>query len=108
MKKRENFSQNAGDSEIKVNVCVFLFDLLYYNGEPLIEKSFRERREVLRYGRNGLMMDYGSRPMGQRALHRTHFKEVEGLFHFATNLDSTDTDEIATFLEDAIKVRGLR
>lgn len=73
--------KNAGDSEIKVKVCVFLFDILYYNGEPLVTKSFRERRAIL----------------------REKFVPVEGVFHFATDLDSTDTEEIAVFLEEAIK-----
>ncbi|VDM64002.1 unnamed protein product [Angiostrongylus costaricensis] len=73
--------QNAGDSEIKVKVCVFLFDLLYLNGEPLVTKCFRERRSIL---------------------HR-YFTSVEGHFGFAEHLDSTDTDEINEFLEEAIK-----
>ncbi|KAK6030878.1 ATP-dependent DNA ligase domain protein [Ostertagia ostertagi] len=73
--------KNADDAEIKVKVCVFLFDLLYLNGEPLVTKSFRERRSIL----------------------QEHFLEMEGQFAFAKSLDSTDTEIINEFFEEAVK-----
>ncbi len=39
--------KDASQSEIKVQVAIFAFDLLYLNGEPLVKKTFRERRELL-------------------------------------------------------------
>ncbi|KAF8558030.1 ATP-dependent DNA ligase [Imleria badia] len=33
---------------IKIPVCVFAFDLMYLDGEILLERSFRERRNLLR------------------------------------------------------------
>jgi DNA ligase-1 len=35
-------------SSIKVDVCLFSFDLMYLNGEELLDRPFRERRELLR------------------------------------------------------------
>lgn len=33
---------------IKVDVCLFSFDLMFLNGEELLDRPFRERRELLR------------------------------------------------------------
>jgi DNA ligase-1 len=67
--------------DVKVKVCVFAFDLLYYNGEAIVEKSLRERRELL---------------------HKA-FTPVEGEFGFATSMDGQELDEIQTFLDESVK-----
>ncbi|KAL3698658.1 hypothetical protein R1sor_012734 [Riccia sorocarpa] len=36
---------SVNQANIKVSVCVFVFDLLYANEEPLVKMSFRERRK---------------------------------------------------------------
>ncbi|KAE8353564.1 ATP-dependent DNA ligase [Aspergillus coremiiformis] len=40
--------KNVDIGTIKVNVCLFAFDLMYLNGIPLLNRPFRERRELLR------------------------------------------------------------
>lgn len=67
--------------DVKVKVCVFAFDLLYLNGEPLVEKSLRERRDLL----------------------RDAFTPVEGEFAFATYINGQELDEIQTFLDESVK-----
>ncbi|RFU72843.1 dna ligase [Trichoderma arundinaceum] len=67
--------------DIKVKVCVFAFDLLYLNGEAVVEKSLRERRELL----------------------STAFVQVEGEFAFATHMNGQELDEIQTFLDESVK-----
>ncbi|GAA6053890.1 hypothetical protein JCM3770_005319 [Rhodotorula araucariae] len=67
--------------DIKVKVHLFAFDLLYLNGEPLLEKSLRERRELL----------------------REHLQPVEGEFAFAESEDASTVDEIQMFLDRSIK-----
>ncbi|TFK77114.1 ATP-dependent DNA ligase [Pluteus cervinus] len=67
--------------EIQVRVCLFGFDLLYLNGEPLLQKSLTERRELL----------------------RESFIRVPGEFDFATSSDAESTEEIQTFLEESVK-----
>lgn len=69
------------ESEIKVQVCVFMFDLLYLNGESLVQKPFIERRKLL----------------------LENFKPVEEQFLFATSMDSTTMEEVQEFLEESVK-----
>ena len=68
-------------SSIEVEVCLFAFDLLFLNGQSLIEESFRTRRQLL----------------------HEHFIDVPGEFHFAQYADSTSVEEIQVFLEESIK-----
>ncbi|KAJ2921789.1 hypothetical protein H1R20_g15307, partial [Candolleomyces eurysporus] len=67
--------------DIQVRVCLFAFDILYLNGEPLIQKTLQERRELL----------------------REHFNIVPGEFDFAKSSDSESVEEIQTFLETSVK-----
>ncbi|PFH54460.1 hypothetical protein AMATHDRAFT_72261 [Amanita thiersii Skay4041] len=67
--------------DIQVRVCLFAFDLLYLNGEPLLQKTLQERRELL----------------------RTHFNVVPGEFDFAKASDGETTEEIQAFLEESVK-----
>ncbi|KAL5118305.1 ATP-dependent DNA ligase Cdc17 [Pleosporales sp. CAS-2024a] len=67
--------------DVKVQVCVFAFDLLYLNGEALVNKSFRERREHL----------------------QDAFIPVEGEFALAKYGNTNDLDEIQILLEESVK-----
>lgn len=67
--------------DITVKVCVFAFDLLFLNGEALVNKSFRERRELL----------------------HASFEQVEGEFAFATYGDGEELDDIQTILDESVK-----
>ncbi|XP_033749004.1 LOW QUALITY PROTEIN: DNA ligase 1-like [Pecten maximus] len=73
--------KDADASEIKIQVCVYAFDLLYLNGESLVKQPFKRRRELL---------------------HKS-FTEVEGEFVFAKSMISSDTEEIAVFLDESVK-----
>ncbi|TEA19327.1 DNA ligase 1 [Colletotrichum sidae] len=67
--------------DVKVKVCVFAFDLLYLNGEAIVEKSLRERRELL-----------------EKA-----FVPVEGEFAFATHMNGQELEQIQEFLDESVK-----
>ncbi|XP_011164034.2 DNA ligase 1 isoform X2 [Solenopsis invicta] len=73
--------KDANEEDIKVQVCVFMFDLLYLNDEPLVKEPFMKRRELL----------------------KQHFKEVEGEWKFATSLDTTTMEEVEVFLDESVK-----
>ncbi|KIK70964.1 hypothetical protein GYMLUDRAFT_33053 [Collybiopsis luxurians FD-317 M1] len=67
--------------DIQVRVCLFAFDLLYLNGEPLLHKTLSERRKLL----------------------REHFIIVPGEFDLAKSSDGETVDEIQAFLEESVK-----
>lgn len=73
--------KDANEEDIKVHVCVFMFDLLYFNGEPLVKKPLQERRKLL----------------------RENFKEVGEEFRFASSVDVTTMEEVQEYLEESVK-----
>jgi DNA ligase-1 len=68
-------------SDITVKVCVFAFDMLFFNGEATVKRTLRERRELLHEA----------------------FEPVEGEFAFAQFGDSKDIDEIQLLLDESVK-----
>ncbi|XP_046680026.1 DNA ligase 1 isoform X1 [Homalodisca vitripennis] len=73
--------KDCKEDEIKVQVCVYMFDLLYLNGEPLVQRPLAERRKLL----------------------KENFRQVEEQLVFATSLDTTTMEEVQDFLEESVK-----
>jgi len=74
--------KNVAAEDITVTVCIYAFDCLLVNGEPLIEKTFAERRDAL----------------------YKNFHAVHGEFCFAHHKDTDDPEEIAEYLNQAVGV----
>src|SRR5690554_84746 len=72
--------KDVKEEDIKVQVFIFAFDLLYFNGESLLREPLSRRRELL----------------------FSHFNEVEGEFAFAKNMNSTQIEDIQTFLDQSV------
>ncbi|CAI4214713.1 unnamed protein product [Parascedosporium putredinis] len=74
---------------ITIQVCLFAFDLMYVNEESLLNRPFRERREIL----------------------RSLFIEVPQRFTWVKSLDATsqDSDRVLEFFKSAVenKCEGL-
>lgn len=64
-----------------MQVCVYMFDLLYLNGESLVKQPFCKRRKLL----------------------KENFVEVEEQFMLATSMDTSTMEEVQDFLEESIK-----
>lgn len=79
LQSRKRKDVNAED--ITVKVCVFAFDLLYFNGKSLLMEPLSKRREVL----------------------VSSFDEVEGVFMFAKGHDSREPEEITELLDQSIR-----
>lgn len=77
--------KNVEVGTVKQQVCLFAFDLMYLNGESLLSKSLRERRELL----------------------RTRFNQVEDRFTFVRSIDhpEADEDELRAFYKEATEAK---
>ncbi|CAG9793147.1 unnamed protein product [Diatraea saccharalis] len=73
--------KDANESDIKVQVCVFIFDLLYLNGEPLVTSPLRKRRELL----------------------SENFNYTPGEWERATHKDCTSAEEVQQELSEGVK-----
>ncbi|KAL5334019.1 ATP-dependent DNA ligase [Aspergillus crustosus] len=73
--------KNVELGEIRINVCLFAFDLMYLNGTPLLDRSLRERRGLL----------------------RSLFKEIPNRFTWVKSLDATslDSETVLDFFKGA-------
>ncbi|KAF2641245.1 ATP-dependent DNA ligase [Massarina eburnea CBS 473.64] len=74
---------------VTIDVCLFAFDLMYLNGEELLDRSFRERRNLL----------------------RSLFIEIPHHFTWVKSLDATsaDVETVQEFFKSAtdIKCEGI-
>ncbi|EFQ98248.1 DNA ligase [Nannizzia gypsea CBS 118893] len=77
--------KNVEIGDIKVNVCLFSFDLMYLNGQSLLERPFRERREFL----------------------RSLFIEIPNRFTWVKSIDAfpSDSDAALNFFNDALQAK---
>jgi len=70
---------------VKVDVCLFAFDLMYLNGEELLDRPFRERRSLL----------------------RSLFVEIPHHFTWVTSLDATSAqvEVVSDFFKQSINAK---
>ena len=70
---------------VKIDVCLFSFDLMYLNGEELLDRPLRERRELL----------------------RSLFTEIPNHFTWVKSLDATsaDSEAVLEFFKSATEMK---
>lgn len=73
--------KNVTSDDLKIRLCIYAFDLLYINGEPLINQDFVHRRSIL----------------------HDKFSPVHGELHFAEHKDAHEFEEIEEFLAESVK-----
>jgi DNA ligase-1 len=73
--------KDVDEKNIKVHICLFVFDLLYFNNEPLITKTLSERRKIL----------------------SDNIVPIEGKLQLATHRDSSNLEELQAFLDQSVK-----
>ncbi|KAL9581504.1 MAG: hypothetical protein Q9212_003860 [Teloschistes hypoglaucus] len=85
-------------SSIKVDVCLFAFDLMYLNGEELLSRSFRERRELLR----SLFVEVPNRFTWVKSIDATSLDSETVLECFKSAIDNKCEGIMAKVLDNAV------
>lgn len=73
--------KNVEIDNIQNQVCVFLFDCIYFNGESLLERTFTQRREYLR-----------------KVIHT-----IPNKVDFVVSKDANEFDSIQDFLNESVR-----
>lgn len=73
--------KDVNESDIKVHICLFAFDLLYFDKQPLLTQSLGERRKLM----------------------EQQLATIPGKFQFATCKTSSNLDELQQFLDQLVK-----
>lgn len=94
--------KNVELGAITVNVCLFAFDLMYLNGEPLLDRSFRERRELLR----SLFVEIPSRFTWVKSLDATSADSETVLEFFKSATDAKCEGIMVKILDNTTKPNG--
>ncbi|KAL0265983.1 UNVERIFIED_CONTAM: hypothetical protein PYX00_011700 [Menopon gallinae] len=76
-RKRKNVNIN----QIKVSICIYAFDILYFNNNSVINNKLCERRKIL----------------------FDNFNEIVGKFRFVTFMNCSSVEEVDSFFNKSIK-----
>jgi DNA ligase-1 len=74
--------KNVTTGNIEVQVCIYIFDILYLNGESLLQKNLTERRELL----------FGN------------VKEIEGKVKYVKHENTQEVEQIQELLNESVKI----
>lgn len=85
---------------ITINVCLFSFDLMFLNGQPLLDRSFRERRELLR----SLFIEIPNRFTWVKSLDATSNESEAVLDFFKSATDSKCEGIMVKILDNLVDV----
>lgn len=73
--------KNVDIKHIKVSICIYAFDVLYFDNNSVINSKLSERRKIL----------------------FDNFNEINGKFKFVTFLNCSSIDEVDSFFNKSIK-----
>jgi DNA ligase-1 len=96
--------KNVEIGTITVDVCLFSFDLMYLNGEPLLDRPFRERRGLLR----SLFVEIPNKFTWVKSIDATSVDSEIVLEFFKSATDTKCEGIMVKVLDNTIKINDLK